>query len=50
LRTCLSEGHAGGELRSGVTDNEVLDDFIVPVEGATLPTLPDRTLPDRTLP
>jgi AcrR family transcriptional regulator len=41
LRTCLAEAHAGGELRSGVTDDEVLDDFIVLVEGATLLTLVD---------
>jgi AcrR family transcriptional regulator len=41
LRTCLREARELGELRPGVTDDAVIDDFIILVEGSTLLSLVD---------
>jgi AcrR family transcriptional regulator len=42
LLTCLTEARSRGELRAGVVDEDVVDDFIVVVEGGTLLTLVDH--------
>jgi hypothetical protein len=39
LLTCLAEARDRGELRPGVVDEDVVDDFVVVVEGGTLLTL-----------
>jgi AcrR family transcriptional regulator len=41
LRVCMREAREAGELRSGVADDEVIDDFIILVEGSTLLSLVD---------
>ncbi|WP_327188349.1 TetR/AcrR family transcriptional regulator [Streptomyces xinghaiensis] len=41
LRVCLREAREGGELRPGVEDDDVIDDFIIFVEGSTLLSLVD---------
>jgi AcrR family transcriptional regulator len=41
LQACLAEARDRGELRPDVVDDDVLDDFIVVVEGGTLLTLVD---------
>ncbi|MBO3740751.1 TetR/AcrR family transcriptional regulator [Actinoplanes flavus] len=41
LRTCLREARELGELRAGVDDEAVIDDFIILVEGSTLLSLVD---------
>ncbi|WFE29621.1 TetR/AcrR family transcriptional regulator [Solwaraspora sp. WMMD791] len=41
LQVCLREARDRGELRAGVADDEVLDDFIILVEGSTLLSLVD---------
>jgi AcrR family transcriptional regulator len=41
LRNCLREARDLGELRGGVDDDAVIDDFIILVEGSTLLSLVD---------
>ena len=41
LLTCLREARERGELRPGVADEDVVDDFVVVVEGGTLLALVD---------
>ncbi|MBQ0986489.1 TetR/AcrR family transcriptional regulator [Streptomyces sp. F63] len=41
LRVCLREAREGGELRPGVGEEDVIDDFIIFVEGSTLLSLVD---------
>jgi AcrR family transcriptional regulator len=47
LLTCLTEARERGELRPGVVDEDVVDDFIVVVEGGTLLTLVDGPADER---